>query len=293
MTKLFDNKEIKSIENQILNVKNELLKTVKANADKLTRDLIVVQNCLYEQLESLSWLQRRLNIKGQLPPLRGWATSPDVLVRLHSHIMDVKPNAIVEFGSGASTLVIADALSQNGKGKLFSIEHSDHYGAQTLATLKAEKLEKWVDLRINALEPWHADHLNPADAEKPSYWYAQSSLEGIRNVDLLWVDGPPGATCLYSRYPALPAVVEKLAPNAEIWMDDTIRQEEKDICHHWAEAYEFDLEYYSLEKGLGRLTKSRTKALIVTKEKDLAVIDTTVPFSEKSLGLDFSLPEER
>ncbi|WP_208596217.1 hypothetical protein [Vreelandella aquamarina] len=82
----------------------------KEMSNKLTRDLITVQNRLYAQLESLSWLQRRLTIKGQLPPLRGWATSPDVLLRLHAHIMATRPQVIVEFGSGASTLVIADAL---------------------------------------------------------------------------------------------------------------------------------------------------------------------------------------
>lgn len=200
-----------------------LLQASKDNAGKVTKDLILVQNRLYAQLESLSWLQRRLAIKGQLPPLRGWATSPDVLLRLHAHIMITRPRVVVEFGSGASTLVIADALRQNGCGKLISIEHSDYYGSQTLGTLKAEQLQGWVDLRIGDLEAWESEHLNPDDAEKPSRWYSLSLLEDVEQVDLLWVDGPPGATCLFSRYPALPALADKLSPNAEVWMDDTIR----------------------------------------------------------------------
>lgn len=236
-------------------LENTLLQASKDSSGKLTRDLITVQNRLYAQLESLSWLQRRLAIKGQLPPLRGWATSPDVLLRLHAHIMAIRPKMIVEFGSGASTLVIADALRQNGTGKLISIEHSDHYGAQTLATLQAEQLEGWVDLRIGELEAWEGEHLNPEDAEKPSCWYSVSLLKGLEQVDLLWVDGPPGATCLFSRYPALPALADKLSLNAEVWMDDTIRQEEKDICERWAKDHGFELEYFSLEKGLGRLTR--------------------------------------
>lgn len=68
-------------------IEKSLRQAGKDNAAKLTRDLITVQNRLYAQLESLSWLQRRLAIKGQLPPLRGWAASPDVLLRLHTHIM--------------------------------------------------------------------------------------------------------------------------------------------------------------------------------------------------------------
>ncbi|MGR7921041.1 class I SAM-dependent methyltransferase [Zobellella denitrificans] len=242
-------------DNRLSELEKRLLQAGKANSNKFTRDLIIVQNRLYAQLESLSWLQRRLAINGQLPPLRGWATSPDVLLHLHTHIMATRPKVVIEFGSGASTLVIADALCQNGSGRLVSIEHSDFYGAQTLTTLHAEKLHPWVDLRIGDLEDWDGEHLNPEGAEKPSRWYPQSLLQGVDNIDLLWVDGPPGATCLFSRYPALPALFERLTPQAQIWMDDTIRQEEVDICSHWAEKYNFDIKYLPLEKGLGILTR--------------------------------------
>lgn len=263
--------------------------------NKVTRDLITVQNRLYAQLESLAWLQRRLAIKGQLPPLRGWATSPDVLLKLHAHIMSTRPNVIVEFGSGASTLVIADALRQNDGGKLISIEHSDYYGAQTLNTLEAEYLQGWVDLRIGDLEAWEGEHLNADDAEKPSRWYPVSLLEGIEQVDLLWVDGPPGATCLFSRYPALPALTDKLSPNVEVWMDDTIRQEEKDICERWAADFGFKLEYYPLEKGLGRLMRPGSKVIqaVMGGECSFANNVNISSDSEQHLGLDFSLPEDR
>lgn len=255
---------------------------------KSTRDLLIVQNRLYAQLESLSWLQRSLRINGQLPPLRGWASSPDVLLMLHSWIKTNRPLCVLEFGSGASTIVIADALRQNGIGKLFSFDHSDYYGTQTLERLKAEGLEVWVDLRIGELESWTREHLNPADAEKQSRWYPVSLLGGIENVDLLWVDGPPGATCLFSRYPALPALADKLSANAEVWMDDTIRQEEKDICEKWAKDHGFEVEYYALEKGLGRLRRSgANKQLLRISPVEQSAV------SEDSLGLDFSLPEDR
>lgn len=252
-----EEKKMERISLELQRIEKKLLQVSKQNSSKLAKEMNVVQNRLYAQLESLSWLQHRLAIKGQLPPLRGWATSPDVLLRLHTHIMTTRPQLVVELGSGASTLVIADALGQNGTGRLISVEHSDHYGAQTLATLQAEQLEGWVDLRIGDLEVWESEHLNPKDAEKPPRWYPLSLLEDIENVDLLWVDGPPGATCPFSRYPALPALVDKLSSKAEIWLDDTIRQEERDICERWAEDHDFELEYYPLEKGLGRLTRSR------------------------------------
>ncbi|MGP9536330.1 MULTISPECIES: class I SAM-dependent methyltransferase, partial [unclassified Halomonas] len=173
-----------NLSDELKRLESKLFKANAESSNKFFRDLIIVQNRLYAQLESLSWLQRRLAIKGQLPPLRGWATSPDVLLRLHAHIMATRPKVIIEFGSGASTLVIADALRQNGVGKLISIEHSDHYGAQTLDTLQAEALEGWVDLRIGDLEAWEGEHLNPEDTEKPSRWYPVSLLKGVENVDL-------------------------------------------------------------------------------------------------------------
>lgn len=240
---------------EIKTIEENLLRSIFESNTTLTQSLIKSQNLIYSQLESLFWLQRRLLPKTQLPPLRGWASSPDVLLHLHTHIMETKPQVVVEFGSGASTLVIADALRQNNEGKLFSIEHSDRYGAQTLLQLKQNSLINWVDLRIAGLVPWEENHLNPEDAITPSLWYPTSLLADINNIDLVWVDGPPGNTCPYSRYPALPALSNQLSENTEVWMDDTIRQVEKDICVDWSEKYGFDLEYIVLEKGLGRLTR--------------------------------------
>jgi hypothetical protein len=240
---------------KIAQLESKLLDDGKRISRETTRDLIIVQNRLYAQLQSLTWLQRRMKIPGQLPPLRGWAASPDVLLRLHAHIRTTRPQVIVEFGSGASTLVIADALKQNKSGKLYSIEHSEQYGAETLANLKAEKLTNWVDLRCADLEPWEGAHLND-DPEKPSLWYAQALLNDIEQIDLIWVDGPPAVTCKYSRFPALPALADRLNSNAEVWLDDTIRQEEKDICERWSQDHGLTVKHYALEKGLGRLVRA-------------------------------------
>ena len=276
--------------NEIEQLEQGVIQSINDLSKKIERDLVAAQNTLYAQFESLSWLQRRLAITGQLPPLRGWATSPDVLLRLHTHIMAVRPKVVVECGSGASTLVIADALRQNGTGKLISLEHSNYYGAQTFSTLQAESLEKWVDLRIGDLEIWEGEHLNPDDAEKPSRWYPVSFLESIERVDLLWVDGPPGATCLFSRYPALPGLADKMSPNAEVWMDDTIRQEEKVICERWAKDYGFELDFFALEKGLGRLTR-RCSSNPVNQPILIESGERSTDQDGSDQMFDFSLPE--
>ncbi|UTA78628.1 class I SAM-dependent methyltransferase [Halomonas sp. XH26] len=241
---------------------------------------------LYTQLESLSWLQRQLTIKGHLPPLRGWPTSPDFLLKLHTWILKHKPKLIVETGSGASTLVIADALRQNGAGKLISLEHLQFYADETSQTLLDENLTTWVDLRVCPLESWTGDHLNPSDADKPSRWYSLN-FKNINNIDILIVDGPPGNTCLFARYPALPALFNRLSPNAEVWMDDANRQEEKEITEEWAKRYGFEMEFISLEKGMSRLWHKSVE-LDGFHCPDFSEFST-----EANLGLDFSLPEDQ
>ncbi|MCW4151718.1 class I SAM-dependent methyltransferase [Halomonas sp. 18H] len=250
-----------NISAQLKALEESLLGAGQEHAKKATRDLLVVQNRLYAQLESLSWLQRRLKIPGRLPRLRGWATSPDVLLHLHEHVMAVKPRLVVEFGSGASSLVIADALRQNSFGKLVSIEHSDHYGGLTREALRREHLDTWVGLRIGELEPWTGQHLGRQEGQEGEAmnWYPSRLLTDLEGIDMLVVDGPPGATCQYARYPALPAVADRLSTDATIWMDDTIRQDEKDICESWSKDFAMTTEYFDYEEGLGILRRSAGK----------------------------------
>lgn len=277
---------------EIDNSKN--IETVLANIEKnfhwqknhLPKLLV---NSIYIRLESLLWLQKRLTLKGQLPPLSSWPAAPDFLLRLHTWICKHKPNLVVETGSGVTTLVIADALRQNGVGKLISLEHLQEYADKTHETLADENLTRWVELRVGALQPWEGEHLNPKDAEKPSRWYSLN-LEGIHNIDLLVVDGPPGNTCLYARYPALPAFFERLAPAAEVWMDDANRQEEKEISEEWAKRYGFELEFVALEKGMSRLTRRAAQPPTTTVLVTANHANDLHP--ERALGLDFSLPEE-
>ena len=242
-----------AIQSQLVSLEKAMVQASKDQGGKTTRDLIIVQNRLYAQLEALTWLSRAVGLSWSLPALRGWAASPDVLLRLHEYIRYEKPKVVVECGSGSSTLVIADALRQNGEGVLISLEHSADFGGETQALLEREGLTQWVDLRIADLEPWKGPHLSTEEGETVK-WYASACLTGIQNIDLLFVDGPPGATCKYARYPALPALSDRLAPGAQVWMDDTIRQEETDMAKDWAEKYGYSVKFFSLEKGLGVLT---------------------------------------
>ena len=234
----------------------EIVRQVKLLHAKSLRDLKSVSDNMYTQIESLTWLQKRLSIKGELPPLRGWPVSPDFLLRLHKYITKVKPRIVVEFGSGASTLVISDALRQNGFGKLVSFEHLIKYYEITNSYLTEEFLSPWVELRLETLSEWNGYHLaETLKGEDKLYWYPTSYFKHIDGVDLMVVDGPPSDTCMYARYPAVPALYDSLNDGAQVWMDDSRRDEEKEVCRVWATKYNMTLSSFSLEKGLTVLEK--------------------------------------
>lgn len=77
-------------------------------------------------------------------------------------------------------------------------------------------------------------------------------------------------------------------------MDDTIRQEEKDICERWAVDYGLELKYYSLEKGLGRLTRGGVQAgyTDLIRPREVADIFGDEEHLMRSLGLHLSPQDE-
>ncbi len=207
---------------------------------------------IYSQLESLMWLQRGLAIKGPLPPLRGWPVSPDFLLLLQSWILEKKPSIVVELGCGATTIVIADALRQNGTGLLYSFEHVPMYANEIKRKLKREFLTPWVDFRVGGLVEWNQSEESFFKGEGGGCWYS-GNLADIESIDLLIVDGPPKAVCSHSRFPALPVFIDRFSDSFEVWMDDANRKDEKEICEQWAKMYGLKVESYPLEKGLSVL----------------------------------------
>ncbi|MDR3124505.1 MAG: class I SAM-dependent methyltransferase [Endomicrobium sp.] len=166
--------------------------------------------------------------------------SPDVLLKLHEYIIFSKPKVIVKFGSGVSTIVICDTLRQNNSGHLISVEHIEQYAQRTMQFIKRENLQNFVDLRLSELEIYKDGHLC---IDEHVQWYCKETLKGIKNIDLLIVDGPPAATCKYARYPALSVLYENLNNQAQIWMDDAVREDENVICKTWAQKYDLNLNF--------------------------------------------------
>lgn len=183
---------------------------------------------LFSQLQALSALERTLALEKPLPPLRGWAGSPDFLLIVAKAILSKKPKIVFECSSGTSTLVIARCLQLNGNGHLHSLEHDSTYAEKTRSLLEENDLSSWATVihaplsTANTSTPWYSECFIPSD---------------IKNIDLLIVDGPPSTVAPMARFPALPRLIDKLSKDALIIVDDTDRDDDSRMLKRWLELY--------------------------------------------------------
>lgn len=200
----------------------------------------------YAQTEALMGLYQTLELRGPLPPLRGWAGSPDYLLNLATTVLSDTPQNVVECGSGSSSIVIAAALKKNGRGHLFSLDHSPQFAQKTREALKALNLDEWATI-IDA-------PLTPYEINNQTYkWYEITGLEADA-IDILNIDGPPMATNSNARYPALPLLREKFTQQAKALLDDSDRPEETATVKLWeSEGYATDIENIDTEKGMKKM----------------------------------------
>ena len=208
-------------------------------------------NSLFQQFHALMALERRLQLPGPLPPMRGWAGSPDFLLALADELLSQRPRNLLECSSGVSTLVAARCMQLNDYGHVFSLEHDAEYAAKTRALLLHHGLEDWATvidapLRIHETEtPWYSLESVPAN---------------MPPIDVLVVDGPPYSVARLARYPALPRLLSRLAPGCSVFLDDADRDAEREIVDRWMrETPHMQLTRLPCEKGLAVLRRSAAR----------------------------------
>ena len=203
---------------------------------------------LRRQMACVAELQS--GIPGPVPfgKLGGWAISADALAIVARDIRKRRSPTVVEFGSGASTIVLAALLQAMGEGRLITIEHDFDYLKLVDRDLFTYGLKSFVDLRhlpmvsFSAAPPFAACH---------SYDLCQLDAE----FDVALVDGPITAKFgAATRLAPLEWCVSRLNPGGSIYLDDAERAEECQVVVALRALHpEIEVEFMDAEKGLVRV----------------------------------------
>jgi len=209
----------------------------------------------YRQLTAYQQLQTYLRPRFILPPMRDWAISPDFAALLVRLIHDRQPKRIVEFGSGSSTLVCGYCLERLGGGEIISIDHDPEFADKTRKDLTRHDLARWADVRV--AERRSSAYLDDTTGQ-PVEWYDTDVVDSLPgDIDLVIVDGPPGSAHPFARYPALPALAQRLSANATLVLDDADRPGEQATLARWQHEFQgMALVFEATEKGAAVLTAS-------------------------------------
>ena len=202
---------------------------------------------LFSQIQALLALERKLGLHDALPPMRGWAGSPDFLLKTAEETLRRKPQTVMECSSGVSTVVLARCLQLNGTGHVYSLENSPEYAIKTRVLLEQHGLADWATVLDAPLvtqftqTPWYDENAIPA---------------GLTAIDMLVVDGPPASTAPLARYHALPRLHPRMATYCTVMLDDADRSDEVEILKRWKQEFpNFEQTHLACEKGLVQLNR--------------------------------------
>lgn len=203
---------------------------------------------LTRQIESFIAIQNYLNTGDTISGFHGWPISPDAALFLVELFRMRHHDVVIEFGSGTSTLLFAKMLRMEDRkssdpernklwklNRIHTFEHDTTYLAKTRSLLETNKLSNNVALYHAPLTTWSDD--------SGSYLYYNCSvtlsalaqeLGTERRRILVFVDGPPSATCKNARYPAIPILFNHFGQHEiDIVLDDAYRQDEKNAINLW------------------------------------------------------------
>jgi predicted O-methyltransferase YrrM len=182
------------------------------------------------------------DIEAELPPDGELATiSPDFGRGLARLLLGIRPQSVLEFGAGASSLVISMALRAAGRGRLTSVEHAPRYSAAAWKRVEAVGVDAALIACPLALRP-HSQGLI----------YQYQGIDRIKArapFDFVLVDAPPGA---FGRDAVLYQILPYLSSGALIVLDDAARVNEGTVINRWRRACEgLDIVCWNREYARG------------------------------------------
>ena len=209
------------LESNLLDIQQTVADSIRDSSSREMDQLIT-------ETDAILQLHRRLQFEGPVPLMGGWAMSAVGMKTLIDLAIEREVSMIVECGSGTSTVYLAMALqrAEMFDTRIVSLDALEVFAEATRSQLDALGLDVRVDVRVAPLESVVLDG-------ETFRWYSASVTEDLSDIDLLVVDGPPGATGYMARYPAYPLLRDRLSSDAVIVLDDTNRDDERRAANRW------------------------------------------------------------
>lgn len=192
-------------------------------------------------------VKTKLGFEKDLPYAPDWSAAPDFITIIAEHCLQHKPKTIVECSSGLTTLVLSRCCQINGEGRVTSFENGEEYVEKTSLQL--------AEFGLTGLaEVIYAPLLKQTVNKDVFDWYSWERM-GELSIDMLVIDGPPGFIQPYSRYPAMPLLIDQMSDDCVIFLDDSARNDEKMIVERWLRQYPtLQHEYIETERGCSILS---------------------------------------
>lgn len=215
----------------------ELVETRLADMER--RNQLRLDNAI-RQIESFIRLQNYMGADILVPDIHNWAISPDFGVLLIQLVEQNAYDAVIEFGSGTSTLILARALQKVAlrtgfaSAPLLSFDHLEQFQRQSQDYLVRAGLADNASVVFAPLHSWHADE-TPYYSCEDALWQFRGRLTKALPRILVVVDGPPGTIGLFARHPALPRLLNGLGDSChfDFLMDDYGRKDERETLVSW------------------------------------------------------------
>lgn len=212
-----------------------VLRQVKAVQVEMRRHARDSSREVVREVEALLQLMSRVDTsERRFPSSGGFAMDAEGLLVLTDLLVSHRPQRILEIGSGVSTTWMGEFVHRHG-GTVVSLEHQEEYAEKSRQMIALRGLQDVAEVRLAALVPVHA-------GDREFQWYDPQAVQDLEDIDLLVVDGPPQATGKEARYPALPLLIERLAQDCLVVIDDFGRPDERHIVDQWLQEFpDFEL----------------------------------------------------
>ena len=163
-------------------------------------------------------------------PWTGSSISPASIRIMLNEIVMSNRTSLIEFGAGISTLYFASILKQRGEGRLVSVEQDSEWLRIVQGMLDKEGLTEYVELV-------HC----PLATDGNINWYNEellnAKLDGIK-FDFILIDAPiSDDKNTKVREPAGEFIQDRLAKDFTLFLDDTNRLGEQEICDLWQQSF--------------------------------------------------------